>query len=288
VLDNPRQVTPAGLNLAIRAARGRIIVRMDAHTEYAPDYIVRCVEILQQTGADNVGGPARIKAEGYLQRAVGAAHSSSFSTGGSAFHRTDYEGEVDTVFYGCWHKSKLLEIGMFDEELVRNQDDELNYRIKQAGGRLWQSPAIRCWYRPRNSLIALFHQYRQYGFWKVRVIQKQARPASWRHVVPIVLLLGVSICLLAGFVEPVFWIAAAAAIAGYGVLNVAYSVRTAASAGWDLFPILPVVFLTYHVGYGVGFSTGLVHFVVARPLACASTSESAGKVPSDVTRARAA
>ena len=287
-IDNPRRITPTGLNLAIRAARGQIIIRMDAHSEYAPDYVKRCVEVLQQTGADNVGGPARIKAGGFVQRAVGAAHQSTFSTGGAAFHRPDYEGEVDTVFQGCWRKHKLLEVGLFDEELVRNQDDELNYRIKKGGGRLWQSTNIRCWYWPRASLIALFRQYLQYGFWKVRVIQKHKRPASLRHIMPVIFVLGLAMGWLTGFIYPPFWIAYAAAAATYGAVSVAFSARAAATAGWDLFPILPAVFFVYHVGYGIGFAAGLIHFVVLRPRGRPAGSEIVEHTSSDASRAMAA
>ena len=262
LIDNPRRITPTGLNFAIGSARGQIIVRMDAHTEYAKDYVLRCVETLQQTGADNVGGPARTKASGYVQRAVAAAHHCPFSTGGARFHHTDYEGEVDTVFYGCWYKQKLVEVGLFDEELVRNQDDELNYRIKKSGGRLWQSLRIRCWYSPRASLAGLFKQYLQYGYWKVRVIQKHGQPASWRHLVPVAFVLGLSTGWLAGFVVPALWLVYAIAILGYASLSFAYSTRTSAVAGWDILPILPIVFFVYHLSYGVGFAAGLVKFCV--------------------------
>jgi len=184
VIDNPRRIVSSGLNAAIRAARGDIIIRMDAHTEYAPDYVQQCVAVLHESGADNVGGPARTRADTYRQKAVAAAYHSPFGVGGARFHDVDYEGYVDTVTYGCWPRSTFEKFGYFDEELVRNQDDEHNLRIIRGGGRIWQSPKIRSWYRPRGSLTALFKQYMQYGYWKVRVIQKHKLPASWRHLVP--------------------------------------------------------------------------------------------------------
>ena len=184
VVDNPGRIAATGLNAAIRAARGQIILRMDAHTEYAPDYVRRCVEVLEETGADNVGGPARTRATTYMQGAIAAAYNSPYSVGGARFHDVDYEGWLDTVTYGCWRREIFDRIGLFDEELVRNQDDEFNLRTVRAGGRIWQSPSIRSWYSPRGSLRALFAQYRQYGYWKVRVIQKHRLPASIRHLVP--------------------------------------------------------------------------------------------------------
>jgi glycosyltransferase involved in cell wall biosynthesis len=288
LIDNPGRIVSTGLNAAIRVARGGIIVRMDAHSEYAPDYVRECVGTLRHTRADNVGGPALTRAEGYVQRAVAAAYRSPFSAGGARFHDPHYEGEVDTVVYGCWRKETLLKIGLFDEELARNQDDELNYRlacgqgrpfdetmvrteddelnfrIVRGGGRLWQSPRIRSWYRPRSSLAALFRQYEQYGYWKVRVIQKHGRPASARHLVPVCFVFGLILGWLPGFLHWSLWAAYGAAVGFYLLLNLLFSAVAARRAGWDLFPILPVVFLTYHVGYGLGFARGLLDFVVLR------------------------
>jgi len=204
VIENPGRMVSTGLNAAIRAARGGIIIRMDAHTEYAPDYLVRCLKLLETTGADSVGGPARTRARTYMQKAVAAAYHSPFSVGGARFHDVDYEGWVDTVTYGCWRRETFETFGFFDEELVRNQDDEHNLRIVRGGGKIWQSPKIRSWYRPRGSLSALFDQYRQYGYWKVRVIQKHKLPASWRHLVPGAFLLALLILFLVLTVTFVF------------------------------------------------------------------------------------
>src|SRR5262249_47627952 len=150
----------------------------------ASDYCRRCLEALRLTGADNVGGAARTKASGLRARAIAAAYHSRFSTGGAKFHDERYEGYVDTVTYGCWHKSTLERLGLFDETLARNQDDELNLRLVRAGGKIWQSAAVVSWYRPRSSISALCRQYFQYGFWKVAVIRKHVLPASWRHLAP--------------------------------------------------------------------------------------------------------
>lgn len=264
LIDNPGRIVSTGLNTAIRAARGEIIIRMDAHTEYAPDYVQQCVDTLERTGAENVGGPARTRAEGRLQRAIAATYHSAFSVGGARFHDPDYEGELDTVTYGCWRKATLLRLGLFDEELVRNQDDELNLRLRRSGGRIWQSSRIRSWYRPRSSLVALFKQYFQYGYWKVRVIQKHRRPASIRHLVPVLFTLGVAFGWLAGFLHPWLWLAYIGALGSYLVLNLIFSAVTAAQSGWDLFPLLPVVFLTYHLSYGAGFALGIVDFMISR------------------------
>jgi len=266
VITNSGHIVSTGLNAAIRAARGDIIIRMDAHTFFGTDYCRRCVETLEHTGADNVGGPARTRADGIRAQAVAAAYHSSFSTGGARFHDVDYEGWVDTVPYGCWYKSTLERIGMFDEALVRNQDDELNLRLIRAGGKIWQSPKIVSWYSPRPHLSSLFRQYFQYGFWKVAVIRKHHIPGSWRHVVPIGFVLA-NILLLSGIVMTKAsgaeqWFRRSAALwlvmtAAYVVATLTASVITARRSRWANLPYLPVVFATYHFSYGLGFLLGL-------------------------------
>jgi hypothetical protein len=244
---------------------------MDAHSEYAPDYVRQCVSVLEETGAHNVGGPARTKARGLLGRAIAAAYHSPYSTGGARFHDEAYEGPADTVVYGCWRKATLFAIGLFDESLVRNQDDELNLRIVRSGGRLWQSPRIRSWYQPRSSLAALFRQYFQYGFWKVAVILKHRLPASARHLVPgafVLANIGLPLVLLgsalAGVGDGALFAKAWAALAAlYLGVSIAASVLTPKSAGWEVRPVLPLVFATYHFSYGLGFLSGVVYFLLA-------------------------
>lgn len=262
VIDNPERTTPAGLNRAIRAARGSVIVRMDVHSEYGADYLAESIKVLDETGAANVGGPARTRAEGLWQRAIAAAYHSRWSTGGAKFHDPNYEGPVDTVTLGCWRREIFDELGLFDEELIRNQDDELNLRIVRAGKTVWQSPRIEMWYRPRATVAELFRQYHQYGYWKVRVIQKHKLPASVRHLVP-----GLFVVSLGGLalIAPVCPPAAAALgieASLYGALLLGASVTTAMETGWDLLPVLPVVFATYHAAYGLGFLAGAWDFGV--------------------------
>jgi glycosyltransferase involved in cell wall biosynthesis len=262
LVDNPGRIVSTGLNAAIRASKGEIILRMDAHTEYSADYVRRCVAVLEETGADNVGGPWRPRGEGLVQRAIAAAFRSPFASGGGRCHDASYEGPLDTVYLGCWRRETLLRIGLFDVTLVRNQDDELNLRLRLAGGRIWQSPRIESWYRPRSSLCMLFRQYFQYGYWKVRVIQKHGRPASLRHLVPVLFVIGALTGWAGIFVHPLLGFAYIGALALYGVLNISFSARSAAENAWDLLAMLPLVFLVYHVGYGMGFGLGLMDFVM--------------------------
>ncbi len=268
VIDNPGKIVSTGLNAAIRQARGEFIVRLDAHTEYAPDYIRTCIEVLRETGADNAGGPALTRAEGYMAEAIAAAFHSRFVSGGARFHDERYEGEVDTVTYGCWRRITLVWLGLFDESIYRSQDYELNARLRSRGGRIWQTPRIVSWYRPRTSLSTLFRQYFQYGFWKVAAIRKHGKPASWRNLVPGTCLLAGLLLLLGGLAgawarserwESFFLILLASLAALYGLISIAAAGFAARRAGWKLFPALPFVFATHHLAYALGFLLALAY-----------------------------
>jgi hypothetical protein len=199
-----------------------------------------------------------------MQRAIAAGYHSPFSVGGARFHDARYEGYLDTVTYGCWHRTAFEKFGYFDETLVRNQDDEHNLRISRAGGKIWQSARIRSWYSPRGSLGALFRQYYQYGYWKVRVIRKHGLPASFRHLVPGLFVAGLLICLTgAPFLWPLKW-AGALAAGCYGAALLAASFWTACHAGLLLFPVLPAVFMMFHFGYGIGFLHGMLDCLVLK------------------------
>jgi succinoglycan biosynthesis protein ExoA len=261
VLDNPRSIVATGLNLAIREARGSIIIRMDAHTTYAPDYVRRCVEAVRTTGADNVGGPWVAIGSGLVGEAIAAAFQSPFSFGGTRGHNPNYEGVVDTVYLGCWPRQVFDRIGFFDEELVRNQDDEFNFRLTRAGGMIWQTPSIKSRYVARGSLRALFRQYVQYGYWKVRVIRKHRSPASMRHLAPA----GFILILIGSAASSMVWPSMAqlslTLIGIYVACNFAASILIAARTNrWQLLAILPGVFSCYHFGYGFGFLHGILDF----------------------------
>jgi glycosyltransferase involved in cell wall biosynthesis len=267
MIDNPGRIVSTGLNAAIAEATGEIIIRMDAHTTYARDYIRECVRALRETGADNVGGPWVAEGRGIIGRAIAAAFRSPFCMGGGKAHDAGYEGEVDTVYLGCWTRSVFDRAGLFDPDLVRNQDDEFNFRLRRNGGRIWQSPRIKSSYTPRASIAALFRQYLQYGFWKVAVIRKHRALASWRHAVP-GLFVGAILTSLA-------LIAAAAAL---GQPAVAVAISAAAATGLSVYflaciaatlpfahsldplalAILPGVIVVYHIAYGLGFLSGIL------------------------------
>lgn len=267
VFDNPEQIVSSGLNRAIREARGEIIIRMDAHSVYPADYVRSCVEVLRETGAENVGGPPLTLADGYIAEAIAYAFHTPFASGGAKFRDPQYEGPADTVMYGCWRKSTLERVGLFDETMVRSQDYELNARIVSRGGTVWQSPRITFWYRPRASLSGLFSQYFQYGYWKFAVVRKHGRLATRRNFVPGSCLLAGTTLLLcaaaAGFGGFVWWRNAFLdAWLGFAGLYVLASLTSACFVakrkGWRFLPCMPIVFAVYHLSYALGFVLALM------------------------------
>jgi glycosyltransferase involved in cell wall biosynthesis len=263
VIDNPEGIVSTGLNRAIKAARGNVIVRMDVHTEYDPDYLRQCIQVLEETGADNVGGPWVAVGKSYVQKAIALAFRSPFSSGGARSHDAVYEGPVDTVYLGCWRRKTLEDIGMFDEELDRNQDDELNLRLSRSGGLIWQSPRIRSRYYPRPSVHALFRQYVQYGYWKVRVIRKHHIPASFRHVIPGGFVMSLLVLLFLAPFSTFCLHAATTLFFMYASANIAVSFLTCITSRNLVFlPVLPAIFGAFHFGYGLGFLAGCVDFIL--------------------------
>jgi succinoglycan biosynthesis protein ExoA len=253
VIDNPAGIVSTGLNAALPHT-GDIVIRMDVHSEYAQDYIRQSVAVLEETGADNVGGAARMVTKSYVQTSIGSAYGSFLGSGGARFHDPDYEGPVDTVTYGCWRKQTLVELGGFDETLVRNQDDELNLRIIRRGGTVWQSRRVRAWLNPRSTFRGLFSQYYQYGYWKVYVIRKHNLPASWRHLVPAAFVSGLAVLGALSLVSFSARLALGAVVAAY-VLAVA-GVSTTLNIRPSRLRYVPGValaFITFHFSYGTGF-----------------------------------
>lgn len=279
LIDNPGRIVSTGLNRCIERARGSFIVRLDVHTVYAHDYLEQCLKTWQRTGADNVGGPW--KAMGLqgqsVQQAIAAAFQSKWVAGGALSRDLEYEGEVDTVYLGSWPRQTFERFGGFDENLVRNQDDEHNLRIHKGGGRIWQSSLIRSTYHPRASIADVFRQYRQYGYWKPFVMKKHGQAAALRHLVPglfvasviglLVLMLALAgTTLLAHPATTLRWVAAWGTVISavalmaltltYGLAVGLVSLSMSRQLGWHILRHLPDVIGAYHVGYGLGSIRG--------------------------------
>jgi len=263
LIDNPERIVPTALNRGLRAAQGDVVIRVDGHCVIAPDYVRRCVEDLDTVEADCVGGAIQTVGETTGARAIALAQSSPFGVGGARFRYSTEPGYVDTLAFGAYRRAVFERIGLFDEELVRNQDDEFNLRLTRSGGKIWLDPQIRSTYYSRASIRALWKQYFEYGLWKVRVIQKHGRPAAWRHLMPMLLVaaLAGSVGLSALTWNPI-WMALV--VGPYVLACVAAGVYVAARKGWQYLVYLPLAFMTMHVGYGVGFWAGLVRFGMGR------------------------
>jgi len=261
LLENPQQIQAAALNIGIREASGDIVIRMDAHTTYAPDYILQCVTALQRTDAVNVGGALRAVGTDYLSSAIAIGITSPFGAGDARFRYSEQEEWVDTVYLGAWYKRTLEDVGGFDEAWRVNEDYQLNYRLRLAGGRILLSPKIRCEYYVRGSLSGLAQQYFRYGFWKVRTLTAYPDSLRWRQLVPpgFVLALGVSLAVLP------FWRGVGLIVPGlYLAANFTASFQAASRRGFHYLPVLPIIFATIHLSWGVGFWAGILRSGVPR------------------------
>jgi len=261
LLENPKRIQAAALNIGLQEAKGEIIIRMDAHTIYAPDYIRQCVELLETTEASNVGGVLRAEGTNYLSRVISVAVTTPFGIGNAYYRYAEKEMWVDTLFPGAWRKSTLEALGGFNEEWVVNEDYELNYRLRKAGGKILLSPKIKCWYYVRPSLKALVHQYFRYGFWRAKTFVTYPDSLRWRQLAPPALVVALfmsfgilSVNWMLGLIVPALYLAA----------NLLASTWISFRRGWRYLPLLLVVFATIHLSWGIGFILGFFRWGIPR------------------------
>ena len=250
ILDNPRRITPCALNIGIRMARGNIIIRMDGHATYDAEYVKNCVESLDKTEADNVGGLRRHVGEGFIGHAIALAEACRFGTGGAKFRTAKNEQYVDTVFPGAWYKKTFEKYGYFNEKLVRNQDIEHNSRIRKKGGRIYLTPQIKSFYYCRSNLKDLWLQNFRTGVWNIETIKIAPGSLSLRHFIPLFFVIG----LLTTWIIPWLWFGI---VISYISCSVFFSLRIAVANGAANFFIMPLVFLTLHLSYGFGLLVGI-------------------------------
>ena len=255
LLLNPSRYVPAALNMAISRARGEIIIRLDAHSEYAPDYFQAIIKTFDKSGADIVGGSMRIAKGSPIQDAIGYATSTSFGVGNSSFHYEDFEGFTDTVYLGSWKKKIFEKTGLFDLDMKRNQDDEFHYRAKSKGFRLYQSPDIKVFYHPRASFTKLFSQYYQYGLFKPMVIKKVKSEIKIRHLIPSLFCIYIFSLLIFTALK-IYFLYLFLII--YIFIDLLFCIKS--KKKW---PVALRIFITYpllHLSYGLGFLVGLKFF----------------------------
>lgn len=255
IFPNPARIQAAGLNLIIPQATGKYVIRVDGHTIIAPDYVRRCVQLLEQTGAHNVGGAMDPVGITPMGKAIAAAGKSPFAVP-SAFHVSSMAQFTDTVYLGAWPRQVFDQVGLYNTKVGVNEDYELNYRIREAGGRIYFSPDIKSVYYGRQTLSALARQYFRYGKSKVKTLASHPKSLRPRQLIaPLFvagLILGPLVCLLL----PALWPLWFAALGLYAAAAVFFSFRAAAPLNirWRI----PVVFFVIHVTWGVGFWVGIL------------------------------
>jgi len=186
VVDNTKRSIPSAVNRAIEASRGRIIVRLDAHSKPYPDYIENCVKALEAKRGDNVGGVWEIQAgaKTWIAESIAVAAAHPLGVGDALYRHAKQAAEVDTVPFGAFKRTLIKKVGAFDETLLTNEDYEFNARVRQAGGRIWLDPSIRSIYFARATLLELARQYWRYGYWKWRMLRRYPKTLRWRQALP--------------------------------------------------------------------------------------------------------
>lgn len=247
LVDNPSGRTAAGLNLALNKSQSPVVVRVDGHAQIPNDYLRLIVEILNKTGAVNVGGVMAAVGTTPFERAVAGAMRSPLGVGASRFHTGGEAGVVDTVYLGAFRREALVAIGGFDERFTRAQDWELNFRLREKGGIVYFDPRLHVTYRPRSTVRALAKQYFEYGRWRRVVSRRHSGTINYRYLAPPFALVGFSLSVIAGYFLPTFFIPAAI----YLLFVLAASVRIASSIR-EYFLLLAVI-PTMHFAWGAGF-----------------------------------
>ncbi|MCQ4085033.1 glycosyltransferase family 2 protein [Streptomyces sp. RB6PN25] len=251
-VPNPSGRTPAALNAAVKASRHPVVVRVDGHGMLSPDYIATAVRLLDETGAANVGGVMHAEGENAWERAVAAAMTSKIGVGNAAFHTGGVAGPAETVYLGVFRREVLEQQGGYNEEFIRAQDWELNYRIREAGGLIWFSPDLKVSYRPRPNVRELAKQYRNYGRWRHVVARYHSGSINLRYLAPPAALLAVAAGALAGaLVHPVGWIVPVGYVAGIALGSLPAGKGLDAGARLRI----PVALATMHMSWGWGFLT---------------------------------
>ncbi len=252
LLSNTEKYVSFALNKTIPLCKGLYIARLDAHTNYASDYFEKVIKTFQETDADIVGGPMRAVGQTSFQKAVANATSTSFGIGNSDFHFENFKGYTESVYLGAWKNSIFAITGMFDEELIRNQDDEFHYRARSKGLKIFQDPEIKSYYFPRESAGRLFNQYFQYGLYKPMVLRKVKSSTKIRHLIPSLFVL----YLIFMFpISSVIGVLAFLPLILYTVMAMFFSFKEFSPLRQSGFVM--VSYFVIHVSYGLGFLSGL-------------------------------
>jgi glycosyltransferase involved in cell wall biosynthesis len=258
ILDNPERTVPHAMNMGIMKARGEYIVRCDVRCIHPRTYLTDLIHLSEETKADNVGGVLVPEGRTYVQKSIAAAYGSPIAMGGALRDRGDFIGETDAVYGGCFRRDRLIEVGMYDESMVRNQDDELSFRMRKLGGKIVQSGRIKIKYFPRSRFSQLFKQFFQYGYWKVEVLKRHPKQLSWRHFAPSALVLGFVILAILSLLNRLFGYAMTVYAGSYIAVLLMESLRLSMKKGFKLLPGIAISILIMHMGFGSGFIMAII------------------------------
>ncbi|MFH1684335.1 MAG: glycosyltransferase family 2 protein [Candidatus Margulisiibacteriota bacterium] len=264
LLDNPNKIAPAGTNIGIKASKGEIIVRIDAHAKVEKDFISQSVKYLRQTGADCVGGPITTLGKGYLGQAISYVLSSPFGTG-SKFRYSNKPGYVDTVPFGAYRKEAFDRFGLFDESIPRSEDLEFNHRIIKAGGKIFMTPDIKSYYYCRSTVGGMIRQNFLNGVDVVKAIKKDRSSISIRHLIPFFFISGLTMSLLFAFISSFGLFLFFAIFLIYSIANLFFSIGIVLKHKWKYFPVLLVLFFCLHLSYAAGTILGLFRLMLLLP-----------------------
>lgn len=256
ILNNPNRTVPYAMNIGIKASVGKYIVRLDAHSEYANNYISKCVYYLETTDADNVGGVAETKSDGFIGNAIALMLSSKFGVGNSQFRTNGKSGYVDTVPFGAFTREVFNKYGFYDERLTRNQDNEMNYRIRKNGGKIYMAEDIKLAYYCRDSIKGIANMAMQNGKWNLITMKLCPGSMGLRHFVPFAFLLSLIFMPILSIFIPYFDYLFILEIGLYLILDIIFSFKVAKKANY--FPLLLTLFPIFHLSYGFGSLVGVL------------------------------
>ncbi len=265
-LDNPAGIVPTAMNMGIRAARGEIIIRVDGHTVCPRDYASNCIKYLEQTGADNVGGPCLTAAadESLGARLVAAILSSPFGVGDSKFRTSSKDGFVDTVPFGAFRRELFERVGMYNEKLIRNQDNDLNARIRTAGGRIYMTSVLTTRYHPVKSFIGLLEYAFETSKWHIFTLRENRDSLGLRHLVPAAFQIILLLLLPASFMSVYAQGILVAIVCVYLLTGFYFSLIAKTAGNWDVALVQPFATFCFHIAYGAGTLFGL-RYVFRQP-----------------------
>ncbi|MFH2039505.1 MAG: glycosyltransferase family 2 protein [Chloroflexota bacterium] len=261
LIDNPKRTIPSGLNRGIKASRGEIIIRIDAHSQPYPDYIERCVDALESGLAENVGGIWEIQPgnQSWIAQSIAAASALPLAVGDALYRHATKSAYVETVPFGAFKREMLALIGFFDETLLTNEDYEFNSRILQSGGRIWLDPKIRSQYFARSTLSALSKQYWRYGYWKWKMLRRYPKTLRWRQALPPLFLFSLILTITTTFFNHQLWIIPTGELMIYFLFLLVVGFQTSLrKKNWKLFFGIPPAISTMHFSWALGLLWSII------------------------------